>query len=78
MRESRQTKEGKREGEKEKKKGEIEKKTVVAAEGQKVSVIQSVSCCDAALWFCKIVFLHIFYYSPIIVLIFILMILKTL
>lgn len=61
MRESRQTKEGKREGEKEKKKGEIEKKTVVAAEGPKVSVIQSVSCCDTALRFCKIVFLHIFY-----------------
>ena len=34
---------------------------MVAAEGQKVSVIQSVSCCDTALWFCKIVFLHIFY-----------------
>jgi len=34
---------------------------MVADEGQKVSVTQSVSYCETALWFCKTMFLNIFY-----------------
>lgn len=48
-------------GKRERKETEIEKKTMVADEGQKVSVTQSASYCDTAWWFCKTMFLHIFY-----------------
>lgn len=48
-------------GKRERKEREIEKKTMVADEGQKVSVTQSASYCDTAWWFYKTMFLHIFY-----------------